>query len=239
MRRYTILAGHADPEVLAELAKGRLRKKLPDLRKALESRFRPHHRFMLEQILGHLDFLDEWIVRISEEVASRLDPYCRQIELLRTIPGVERKTTEVILSEIGPDMDHFPSARHLASWAGMCPGNHESAGKRKSGKTRKGNQWLRRALIEAGWAASHTKDTYLSSQYRRLVTRRGTKKAIVAVSHSLLVIAYHILKNNVPYQELGADYLDKLNLSMIQRHHVKRLESLGFKVTIEPITKAA
>jgi len=235
----SILAGHADPMVLAELAKGRLRKKLPDLRKALESRFRPHHRFMLEQILGHLDFLDEWIARISEEVASRLDPYCRQIELLRTIPGVDRKTAEVTLSEIGPDMGHFPTARHLASWAGLCPGNNESAGKRMSGKTRKGNQWLRRAMMEAAWAASHTKDTYLNSQYRRLVTRRGKKKAIVAVAHSIMVIAYHILKNDIPYRELGADFLDKLNASMIQRHHVKRLESLGFKVTIEPLTKAA
>ena len=234
-----ILAGHAEAGVLAELAKGRLRKKLPELRKALESRFRAHHRFMLEQILGHLDFLDEWIARVSEELVGRLDPYCRQIDLLRSIPGVERNTAEVILSEVGPDMNHFPSAQHLASWAGLCPGNNESAGKRKSGKTRKGNQWLRRALIQAAWAASRTKDTYLSSQYRRLVTRRGKKKAIVAVAHSLLVIVYHILKNGVPYQELGADYLDKLNLSQVQRHHIKRLESLGFKVTIEPITKAA
>jgi transposase len=194
---------------------------------------------MLEQIPGHLDFLNEGIVRISEEVASCLDPYCRQIELLRTIPGMDRKTAEVILSEIGPDMGHFPTARPLASWAGLCPGNHESAGKRKNGETRKGNRWLRRALIEAGWAASHTKDTYLSAQYRRLVTRRGAKKAIVAIAHSLLVIAYHALKNDVSYQELGANYLDKLDFSMIQRHHVKRLENLGFKVTIEPVTKAA
>jgi len=234
-----ILGGHADPAVLAELARGRLRKKLPDLRKALEARFRPHHRFMLEQILGHLDFLDEWIARISEEVANRMDPFCRQIDLLRTIPGVDRKTAEVILSEIGPDMDHFPSARHLASWAGLCPGNNESAGKRKSGKTRKGNQWLRRALVEGAWAASHTKDTYLGSQYRRLVSRRGKKKAIVAVAHSTLVIAFHVLKNDVPYREIGADFLDKLNATMIQRHHIRRLESLGFKVTIEPQAKAA
>ena len=234
-----ILGGNAEPAVLAELARGRLRKKLPDLRKALEGRFRPHHRFMLEQILGHLDFLDEWISRVSEEVAHRMDPFCRQIDLLRTIPGVDRKTAEVILSEIGPDMDHFPSDRHLASWAGLCPGNNESAGKRKSGKTRKGNQWLRRALVEAAWAASHTKDTYLGSQYRRLVVRRGKKKAAVAVAHSTLVIAFHILKDDIPYREIGADFLDKLNASMIQRHHVKRLESLGFKVTIEPLARVA
>jgi len=143
-----VLGGNAEPAVLAELARGRLRKKLPDLRKALEGRFRPHHRFMLEQVLGHLDFLDEWISRVSEEVAHRMDPFCRQIDLLRTIPGVDRKTAEVILSEIGPDMGHFPSDRHLASWAGLCPGNNESAGKRKSGKTRKGNQW---GCAERSW----------------------------------------------------------------------------------------
>jgi len=165
--------------------------------------------------------------------------FCRQIDLLRTIPGVDSKTAEIILSEIEPDMDHFPSACHLDSWAGLCPGNNESAGKRKSGKTRKGNQWLRRALMEAAWAASHTKDTYLSSQYRRLVSRRGKNKAIVAVAHSTLVIAFHVIKNDVFYREIGADFLDKLNASMIQRHHVKRLEYLGFKVIIEPLSKAA
>lgn len=196
-------------------------------------------RLMLEQILGHLDFLDEWIARISEEVASRIDPFYQQIDLLCTIPGVDRKTAEVILSEIGPDMGHFPSARHLASWAGLCPGNNENAGKRKSGKTRKGNQWLRRALLEAAWAASHTKDAYLGAQYHRLVIHRGKKKAIVAVAHSILVIAFHILKDHVPYRELGADFLDRLNASMIQRYHIKRLEGLGYKVTIEPMTKAA
>lgn len=239
MMMEALLQGHADPMVLADLARGKLRKKLPELKKALEGRFRSHHRFMLEQILGHLDFLDEWIERISEEVTERLDPFCRLIELLCSIPGISRKTAEVILSEIGTDMDHFPSARHLASWAGICPGNNESAGKRKSGKTRKGNQWLRRTLLEAAWAAARSQDTYLSAQFQRLVSRRGKKKAAVAVAHSILVIIYHILKKDVPYRDLGAGYLDKLNVVQIQRHHVKRLEKLGFKVTIEPLKEVA
>ena len=219
--------------------KGRLRNKLPELKKALEGRFRPHHQFMLAQILGHLDFLDESIGHISQEVVDRMDPFCRQIDLLCAIPGVERKTAEVILSEIGTDMSRFPSARHLASWAGMCPGNNESAGKRKTGKTRRGNQWLRRALVEASWSVSRTKDTYLAAQYRRLVPRRGKKKAIVAVAHSILVIVYHMLSRDIPFQELGSTYLDKRNIAMLQRHHLKRLESLGFRVTLEPLTEAA
>jgi transposase len=234
-----LLAGNADPHTLAEMAKGRLRAKLPELRKALEGRFRSHHQFMLAQILGHLDFLDESIAHISEELVSRMDPLCQQIDLLCTIPGVERKTAEVILSEIGIDMSRFPSARHLASWAGMCPGNNESAGKRRTGKTRRGNQWLRRALVEASWSVSRTKDTYLAAQYRRLVPRRGKKKAIVAVAHSILVIVYHMLSRNLPYQELGSTYLDKRNTAMLQRHHLRRLENLGFRVTLEPITEAA
>lgn len=239
MMLEAILKGHAEPSVLADLARGKLRKKLPELKKALEGLFRPHHRFMLEQILGHIDYLDESIELISKEVAVRLDPFYRLIELLCTIPGVSQKTAEVILSEIGTDMSYFPSDRHLASWAGICPGNNESAGKRKSGKTRKGNQWLRRALMEASWAASRTKGTYLSAQFQRLVVRRGKKKAAVAVAHSIIVIAYHIIKNGIPYYELGADYLDKLNAIHIQRHHIKQLEKLGLKVTVEPVEVAA
>jgi transposase len=235
----TLLSGAADPEVLAELARGKLRKKIPELRSALEGRFRQHHRFMLERILSHLDFLDESIVTVSEEVAQQMLPFARLTELLCTIPGIERRTAETILSEIGTDMGHFPTDAHLASWAGMCPGNNESAGKRKTGKTRKGNQWLRRALIETAWAASRTKDTYLAAQYQRLVIRRGKKKAAVAVAHSILVIIYHVLKAHIAYMELGADYFLKNNKLKSKRHHIKHLEALGFKVNLEPIEQAA
>lgn len=234
-----LLEGVIEPEALADLARGRLRQKLPELRRALEGRFRSHHRFLLEQLLSHIDFLDESIARISEEVVQQIVPFQRQVELLCTIPGISRKTAEVLISEIGTDMKRFPTAANLASWAGMCPGNHESAGKRYSGRTRKGNSWLRRALLEAAWAAARSKNCYLFSQYSRLVARRGKKKAAIAVAHSLLVIAYHVLKNQTPYRDLGVDFLDKLNLQRLQRYHVRRLENLGLKVTIEPLQEAA
>lgn len=234
-----LTAGSTDPQVLSELAKGRLRKKLPELKKALEGRFRPHHRFMVGEILTHLDFLDEAIERVSQEVSSRIAPFLQKVEALDPVPGINQRMAEDVLSEIGVDMSCFPSHGHAASWAGICPGNNETAGKRKSGKTRKGNQWLRRYLVEAAWAAVRKKGTYLSALYYRLVPRRGKKKAIVAVAHALLVIIYHILKGQVSYRELGSDHFNKLNAAYIQRHHVKRLESLGFKVIIEPLSKAA
>jgi transposase len=230
---------NTDPEILSELAKGRLRKKLPELKKALVGRFRDHHRFLLEQILTHLDFLDESIEKVSEEVAQRTSPFESKIQLLSTIPGVNRRAAETLVAEIGLDMGRFPSHAHLASWAGMCPGNNESAGKRKSGKTRKGDQWLRRSLIEMSWAASRTKGTYLNALYHRLAKRRGAKKANVAVGHSILVSAYFIIKFDVPYSDLGEDHFDKLNTVQIQRYHIRRLERLGFKVTIEPLEAAA
>ena len=234
-----LLEGRTDPEMLAQLARGKLRKKLPELKKALEGRLRAHHRFMLERILEHLDFLDGEIEEISKEVAARMGPFQEELALLDTIPGVNQMTAENIIAEIGVDMSRFPSDRHLASWAGLCPGNNESAGKRKSGKTRKGDCWFRITMIEAGWGAARTKSTYLSSQYHRLAPRRGKKKAIVAIAHSLLVIVYHILKYKVPFVDLGADYFDKLNIEHVKRYHVKRLESLGVKVVLEPLEKAA
>lgn len=234
-----LLEGKTDPEVLADLAKGKLRKKLPELKKALHGRFNTHHRFLLEHILSHLDFLDGAIEKISEEVAERTAPFDELIQFMDTIPGVDRKAAEGTIGEIGLDMERFPTHRHLASWTGLCPGNHESAGKRKKGKTRKGDLWLRRYAIEMALAASRTKGSYLNALYHRLVRRKGHKKAIVAVAHSILVIIYHVLKHRVPYRELGADYFDKLNVTYIQRHHVRRLESLGFKVTLEPLQAAA
>ncbi len=234
-----LVSGSTDPQVLSELAKGRLRKKLPELKKALEGRFRPHHRFMVAEILTHLDFLDEAIERVSQEVTNRIVPFSEKVELMDLVPGIDQRVAEGVLSEIGGDMSCFPTHGHAASWAGLCPGNNESAGKRKSGKTRKGNQWLRRYLTEAAWAATRKQGSYLSALYHRLVVRRGKKKAIVAVAHALLVIVYHILKNQVSYRELGSDHFSKFNAAYVQRHHVKRLESLGYKVTLEPLSKAA
>lgn len=231
-----LISGSTDPEVLANLARGKLRKKLPLLQQALEGRFRPHHRFLLGQILSHLDYLDEAIEAISKEVENHITPFSDQIQLLDTIPGVDQKVAQAIVAEIGVDMNQFPSHRHLASWAGLCPGNNESAGKHKSGKTRKGDRWLKRSLIEASWAASRANETYLSALYHRVARRRGKKKAAVAVSHAILVISYHILKNHIPYQELGADYFDLLNASHVKNHFVHRLERLGFKVTLEPLS---
>jgi transposase len=234
-----LISGSTDPVVLADLARGKLRKKLPLLREALQGRFRLHHRFLLGQILSHLDFLDEAIEELSKEVENRIVPFSKEVELLDTIPGVDRKVAEALVAEIGIDMSRFPTHRHLASWAGVCPGNNESAGKRKSGKRRKGDRWLFRVLIEASWSITRSKGTYLYVLYHRLVPRRGKKKAAVAVAHAILVIAYHLLKNQVPYDELGPDYFDKLNVTQIKRHHIRRLEGLGFKVVIEPAKKAA
>jgi len=234
-----LLEGKTDPEVLADLAMGKLRKKLPELKKALHGRFSTHHRFLLEQILGHLDFLDEAIEKISEEVATRTAPFDELIQFMDTIPGVDRKAAEGTIAEVGLDMERFPTHRHLASWTGLCPSNNESAGKRKRGKTRKGDLWFRRYAIEMALAASRSKGSYLNALYHRLVRRKGHKKAIVAVAHAILVIIYHVLKHKVPYRELGADYFDKLNVTYIKHHHVRRLESLGFKVTLEPLQAAA
>jgi len=234
-----LTAGNTDPQVLSELAKGRLRKKLPELKKALEGRFRSHHRFMVVEILTHLDFLDEAIERVSQEVSSRLAPFSKKVELMDLIPGINQRVAEGVLSEMGMDMSCFPTDGHAASWAGLCPGNNESAGKRKSGRTRKGDRWLRRYLIEAAWGATRQKGSYLSALYYRLVVRRGRKKAIVAVAHKILIILYHVLKDQASYRELGPDYFNKLNAVHVQRHHVKRLESLGFKVILEPLCEAA
>ncbi len=234
-----LLEGNTDPEALADLAQGKLRKKLPELRKALEGRFSAHHRLILEHILSHVDFLDEAIERISEEVARRTAPFDELIQLVDTITGVDRKAAEGTIAEIGPDMEQFPTHQHLASWTGLCPSNNESAGKRKRGRARKGNQWFRRYAIEMALAASRSKGTYLNSLYHRLARRKGHKKAIVAVAHAIVVIMYHVIKHRVPYRELGADYFDKLNVTYIKRHYLKRLESLGFKVTLEPLEIAA
>jgi transposase len=229
-----LIAGDTAPSVMAQLARGRLRAKIPQLERALTGRMRAHQRFLLAQQLAHLDYLDEAIDHVSAEIAERVRPVEQAIAHLDSIPGVGRRTAEVLVAEIGTDMGRFATAAHLASWAGMCPGNDESAGKRRSGKTRPGSPWLRQALVEAAQAAGRTKDTYLAAQYRRLAARRGKKKAVVAVGHTILVIAYHLLVRGRDYQDLGAGYFDHHDRTAVQRRLVRRLEALGYAVQLEP-----
>jgi transposase len=228
--------GESDPAALAELARGKLRAKLPALRRALEGRFRAHHALLVSHLLSHIEYLDEMIGSLSEEIEERIAPFERKRELLCTIPGVAERTAEVILAELGPDMSRFPSHRHAASWAAICPGAEQSAGKRLSGKTRKGDRWLRTALIEAAQsAAGRTKDTYLHAQYLRVKRRRGHKKAIVAVAHSILVAADYMLRDEIPYQELGGDYfIRREDQERLTRRLVRQLERLGQRVILEP-----
>jgi transposase len=228
-----LLEGKSSPEEMAELAKGRMREKRELLAKALQGQLKSHHRFVLTELLCQIDGLDETIVRFDEQIQEYCRPFEEAVELLDTIPGVARQTAEVIIAEIGTDMSRFPFADHLASWAGVAPGNNESAGKRRSGKTTKGNHALGLALNHAANAASHTKNTYLSAQYHRLASRRGKKKAIVALEHSILIIAYHIIQRKEPYHELGADYFDRRRPEATAKRLVKRLERLGFQVSLQ------
>jgi len=226
-----IIGGQTDPEQLADLARTTLRRKIPQLRLALDGRLNDHHRFWLRHMMDHLEFLEGKIFVLEQEMERRCRPYQEAIALWITIPGIRRLLATTLVAEIGVNMDQFPDAAHLASWAGLCPGNNESGGKRKSGKTRKGNAWLRRALCEAAWAASHTKKTYLAAQFRRLAARRGVKRATLAVAHSILVIAWQMLKNRRPYQDLGGDYFDRLRSDGLKHYYVKRLQQLGLSVT--------
>lgn len=234
-----ILAGEEDTERLAEMSKGILRKKIPDLRLALEGRVTEHHRFLLQELLDHQEFLEKKMAEVEAEIGKRMRPFEAEVERLDTIPGVDRVTAWSLVAEVGVRMEQFPSAGHLASWAGLCPGSFESAGKRLSGRTRKGSASLRRCLCQVGSVVSHLRDNYLSAQYRRLAARRGGKRAVLAVAHTVLVMAYHILKRKQNYQELGADYFDRLNADAIRRSLVRRLERLGHRVTLEPILQSA
>jgi transposase len=230
--------GITQPEKLADMARAKLRNKIPELRLAFEGRFEERHRFQGEQLLDQLQFLDVAIAEFALKIEERSQPFQDKIELLMTIPGVDRITASSMIAEIGGNMNQFPTAQHLASWAGICPGNKESAGKQYSGKTRKGNRWLRRILCQAAWAASHTKNTYLSAQFRRIAARRGKQRAIVAVAHSILVTAFHILNRNEPYREAGGNYFERANPAALRRYLVKRLERLGHQVILEPATAA-
>ena len=228
-----MIEGKATPTEMAELSKGRLREKRDQMIKALEGKVKAHHRFVLTELLCQIDSLDETIARFDEQIQDYCRPFEEVVDLLDTIPGVARRTAEVIVSEIGTDMSRFESADHLAAWAGVAPGNNESAGKRLSGKTRRGNKALGVSLNQAAHAVAHMKNTYLSAQYHRLAGRRGSKKAIVAVAHSMLVIVYHMIKQKEPYRELGGDYFDKRRPEITAKRLVKRLEQLGFNVSLQ------
>jgi len=205
---------------------------LPALRAALAGRFRGHHGFLVGELLAHLDYLEEAIERLSRQIEDHLRPFAPLVQPLDAIPGVNQRAIEGIVAEIGVDMRPFPTAAHLVSWAGICPGHHESAGKHNSGKTRKGNRWLRTALIEAALGAIRTKDCRLAARYRRIMRHRGHKKAVVAVAHTILVIIYHRLTPQVPYQEVGAAYLDQRDREQATRRYVKQLERLGHRVVL-------
>jgi transposase len=226
--------GETDPNKLAEMARGKMRKKIPQLREALRGYLNPTQRWLLREQLEHVADLDRRIARLNEKIEELCSPFSQQIERLTEIPGVSARMAETMISEIGVDMKRFTSQRHLASWAGMCPGNHESAGKRQSGKRRKGSCWLRTALTQAGWAASHTKDNYLSAQFRNIQRRRGKKRACVAVGHTILTIVYQLLSDpHARYQDLGAEYFEREHKTQLATQLLARLRKLGFSVTID------
>jgi len=226
-----LVAGSANATEMAGLAKGRLREKREQLDKALEGRVKPHHRFVLSELLCQVDNLDETITRFDAEIEKYCRPFEQAVELLDTIPGIARRNAEVIVSEIGSDMSRFPTANHLAAWAGVAPGNNESAGKRYSGTIRHGDRALTVALVQAAHAAAHGHNTYLSAQYHRLAGRRGKKRAIIAVAHSILIISYHLIQRNEPYRDLGGNYFDQQRPEATAQRLISRLHQLGYDVS--------
>jgi transposase len=230
-----LVQGTTDPNVLAELARGQLRKKIPALREALVGRFQDEHALIVSQILAHIDFLDEAIDRLSAEIEEQIRPFAQQRDLLMSIPGVKQRAAEVIIAEIGVEMSAFATPKHLASWAGVSPGNDRSAGKRRSGRTGKGDKWLRATLAECANAAARTKDSYLAAQYQRLRGRRGHSKAITAVGHSILTAAWHMLQTGELYRDLGGDYFTRQNPDRLTKRLVRQLQALGHHVTLTPL----
>ena len=230
-----LVAGQRDPQILADMARGRMRSKIDRLQDALAGRFNNHHALLCTAMLARIDQADQTIDMLTAQIEHLLDPHEAAVSLLVGIPGVSYRTAQVILAEIGTDMSRFPTAGHLASWAGMCPGNNESAGKHRSGRTRHGSKWLRIALVEAGLAAGRSKNTYLGSHYHRIRGRRGPAKAAVATGHSILVIAWHLLSTGEVYTDLGADYFDRRRTSDAhKRRLVAQLEAMGHEVTLTP-----
>jgi transposase len=234
-----IVAGETDAVLLSQLGDPKLRASQEALQESLQGKLTAHHRFMLEGLLDQVVFLDGQIARVDARLEEQMRPFEEQIKRLDTIDGIDRVGAQSLLAELGPDMTSFPDAEHLASWAGMSPGNDESAGKRRSGKTTKGNKWLRRTLSQAAWASTKRKGGYLSAQYRRLASRRGKNRAIVAVGHTILVAAYYILKDEVAYHDLGGDHFDRLRRERTVSHLVSRLQRLGYNVALEAIEPEA
>ena len=230
-----LVAGERDPEVLADLAKRRLRSKIPELRQALRGRFGDHHALLVRLSLTHIEQLEAAIAELDARVDAMIAPFERARDRLDTITGVGKRAAECIIAEIGVDMSVFPTAGHLASWAGRCPGNNKTGGKRRSGKTTKGNRWLGDILTECAWAAAHTRDTYLSAQFWRLARRIGKQKAAIAVGHSILVIAWHLLSNDCDYQDLGGDFFARRDTDRARQRAIAQLEQLGYQVTLEPV----
>jgi transposase len=234
-----LVSGQTDPALLADLAKGKLRAKRQQLERALAGRMGEHHCLLVGGHLAHIDFLDEQIEQLSQAIAERLRPFAAELERLETIPGIKRRTAEVLAAEIGLDMSHFPTAGHLASWAGMCPGNHESAGRRRTGKTRRGSKWLRRALVQSAQAATRKKGCYPAVQYRRLIVRGGAKKALVAVGHTLLITVYHLLARQDVYHDLSPLQFDAELRARAQKRATQQLQALGYDVTLTLKSQAA
>jgi transposase len=234
-----LIEGEKDSAEMADLARRQLRGKIPQLRLALEGHVTDHHRFMLGQLMDQLDYLDRQIDLFSQRIEEVSRPFAGAIEEVMRLPGFEKRAAENVIAEIGCNMDQFPSVNHLSSWAGICSGSNESAGKRKSGKTTKGSKWLRSTLAQAAWAASKKKNSYFHAQYGRLAGRRGKKRAVIAVAHSLLTVIYHVLKDHVDYKDLGRDYFDKLNSKRLVPYLVNRLKNMGYEVNLTPLESAA
>jgi transposase len=236
---YHLIKEDMSPKEMATLARGRLRKKITELEKALEGHMKEHHRLILKVSIQMIASYDNAIDKLDREIDQRMEPYREESERLQSIPGLKKKTAESLVAEIGVDMNRFPSHCHLSSWAGVSPGNNESAGKRRSGKSTPGNRWLKGSLTEAAWAASKSKGTYLKVRYHRLASRRGKKRACLAIGHTILIMAYHIIKEQCTYRELGADYFDRLNEAHIIRRLTSRIQALGYHVSIERLPIAA
>lgn len=234
-----LIEGCQDGSEMADLARGRLKGKIPQLCLALEGHVTDHHRFLLHQLIDQLDYLDGQIDRFSQRIEEVSRPFAEAIERVARLPGFQKLASENVIAEIGCNMDQFPSADHLSSWAGICSGSNESAGKRKSGKTTKGSKWLRATLAQAAWAASKKKNSYFHAQYGRLAGRRGKKRAIIAVAHSLLTVIYYVLRNKADYKDLGRDYFDKLNSKRLVPYLVNRLKNMGYEVNLVPLESAA
>jgi transposase len=228
-----LLAGNPDPEQIASFARCRLKQRIPAIKAAVEQhRLRDHHRFLLRQSIAHIGFLEEQILELDRQLMEMLQPYQQSFDLLQTIPGIRREAAAILIAEIGPDMSQFPTPDHLAAWAGVCPGNNESAGKRKSTHVRKGNRWLRGIRTQSAWGATRKGSSYFKDRYARLAARRGSKRAVIAIARILLITAYHVLSRRVPYRDLGPNYLDERRRKHHIRYHLKRLGELG--ITIPP-----